>query len=99
MFCCEFCQISKNTFSYRTPLVAASKAFAKIVNYSLGLFAKIVNSSKGIFKMESNIKDGAFCVNSEWLKNFFPKISILDVQLCSEYTYGIVLQKCYIVDV
>ena len=24
MFSCEFCQISKNTFSYRTPLVAAS---------------------------------------------------------------------------
>ena len=24
MFSCEFCEISKNTFSYRTPLVAAS---------------------------------------------------------------------------
>ena len=24
VFSCEFCQISKNTFSYRTPLVAAS---------------------------------------------------------------------------
>ena len=24
MFSCEFCEISKNTFLYRTPLVAAS---------------------------------------------------------------------------
>ena len=24
VFSCEFCEISKNTFSYRTPLVAAS---------------------------------------------------------------------------
>ena len=24
VFCCEFCEISKNTFSYRTTLVAAS---------------------------------------------------------------------------
>ena len=23
VFCCEFCEISKNTFSYRTPLMAA----------------------------------------------------------------------------
>ena len=23
VFCCEFCEISKNTFSYRTPSVAA----------------------------------------------------------------------------
>ena len=26
MFPCEFCEISKSTFSYRTPLVAASKS-------------------------------------------------------------------------
>ena len=25
VFCCEFCEIPKNTFSYRTPLVATSK--------------------------------------------------------------------------
>ena len=25
MFSCEFCEMSKNTFSYRTPLVAASE--------------------------------------------------------------------------
>ena len=27
MFFCEFCEISKNTFFYRTPLVAASGRF------------------------------------------------------------------------
>ena len=27
VFSCEFCEISKNSFSYRTPLVAASEKF------------------------------------------------------------------------
>ena len=27
LFCCEFCEISKNTFSYRTPPVAASAIY------------------------------------------------------------------------
>ena len=27
VFSCEFCEISKNTFSYKTPLVAASESF------------------------------------------------------------------------
>ena len=54
------------------------------------LFAKIVNSSRGVFRTESNMSDGTFCINSERLKKFFSKISILDVRLCFEYTYGIV---------
>ena len=29
VFSCEFCEISKNTFSYRTPPVAASATFLK----------------------------------------------------------------------
>ena len=29
VFSCEFCEISKNTFLYRTPLVAASGRFEK----------------------------------------------------------------------
>ena len=29
MFSCEFCEISKNIFSYRTPLVAASEFMIK----------------------------------------------------------------------
>ena len=40
MFSCEFCEISKNTFSYRTSLVAASSSskqvFLKISWYSQG---------------------------------------------------------------
>ena len=28
VFSCEFCEISKNTFSYRTPLVAASVVYS-----------------------------------------------------------------------
>ena len=31
VFSCEFCKISQNTFSYRTPLVAASEDFPKIL--------------------------------------------------------------------
>ena len=26
VFCCEFCEISKNTFFYKTPVVTASKS-------------------------------------------------------------------------
>ena len=29
---CEFCEISKNTFSYRTPTVAASECFLNKLN-------------------------------------------------------------------
>ena len=44
VFSCEFCQISKNTFSYRTPPMAASDLVADVAdstnsvdsNYSLG---------------------------------------------------------------
>ena len=31
VFSCEFCEISKNTFSYRTPLVAASGILQKLL--------------------------------------------------------------------
>ena len=36
MFSCEFCEIFKNTFSYRTPLVAASvsKCLVQLQNNS-----------------------------------------------------------------
>ena len=30
VFPCEFCEISKSTFSYRTPLVAASKSVLSV---------------------------------------------------------------------
>ena len=31
VFSCEFCEISKNTFFYRTPLVAASEYYAMFI--------------------------------------------------------------------
>ena len=30
LFFCEFCEISKNSFSYRTPLVAASETMLSV---------------------------------------------------------------------
>ena len=33
VFSCEFCEISKNTFLYRTPLVAASDEWNRIPLY------------------------------------------------------------------
>ena len=38
MFSCEFCEISKNTFSYRTPPVATSKNLLKCHHLRLRLF-------------------------------------------------------------
>ena len=38
MFSCEFCEISKNTFSYRTPPVAAS------ISHKNSIFIEIYNS-------------------------------------------------------
>ena len=37
VFSCEFCEISKNTFSYRTPLVAASEKSRTILITSKNL--------------------------------------------------------------
>ena len=36
VFSCEFCEISKNTFSYRTPPVAASVFWEGIIHFPLG---------------------------------------------------------------
>ena len=33
MFSCEFCEISKNTFSYKTPPVAASEACQNVIDH------------------------------------------------------------------
>ena len=35
VFFCEFCEISKNTFSHRTPLVAASVHMVRTINLGL----------------------------------------------------------------
>ena len=38
VFSCEFCQISKNTFSYRTPPVAASNTTLAIILWQFSVF-------------------------------------------------------------
>ena len=47
MFSYEFCKISKNTFYYRTPLVAAS--VSKVVN----------QGTENITKWKANLVDGS----------------------------------------
>ena len=42
VFSCEFCEISKNTFLYRTPPVAASGANTKL-DTGLGLVANVIS--------------------------------------------------------
>ena len=38
VFACEFCEISKNTFFHRTPLVAASKRYRSFSYFLLQMF-------------------------------------------------------------
>ena len=54
MFSCEFCEVSKNTFFYRTPLAAASnylksqptaKVLGKVLNYVAVFFVYGKNGS------------------------------------------------------
>ena len=40
VFSCEFCEISKNTFSYRTPLVTASKSWMSEQRVKVKLFKR-----------------------------------------------------------
>ena len=41
VFSCEFCEISKNIFSYRTPLVAASENFLyRIKDVYISIFVR-----------------------------------------------------------
>ena len=40
VFSCEFCEISKNTFSYRTPLVAASVNFRDELEFLDGSYSR-----------------------------------------------------------
>ena len=50
VFFSEFCEISKNTFSYRTPPVAASaEVYSEpCQNFKMELFPKIVNDRKSL---------------------------------------------------
>ena len=46
VFSCEFCAISKNTFSYRTPLVAASGYHAVLDSTDADTRENIIMSAK-----------------------------------------------------
>ena len=48
VFSCEFCEISKNTFSYRKPLVAASELYDNTVNSIKYLIFTTLRSFKKI---------------------------------------------------
>ena len=57
VFSCEFCEISKNTFSYRTPPLAACVWFTF-------RFLIVGCLLEGALKAVSKFSDGAFCENS-----------------------------------
>ena len=69
VFSCEFCGISKNTFSYRTPLVAASE-------HSLRMFLinkKIVFTEKRYRVKFSSIKKHLLLIKQKQKNSKIPK--------------------------
>ena len=50
-FFCKFCEISKNTFSYRTPLVAASVHVGNLFTY----LSKFLGVNKPIKKKTTEV--------------------------------------------
>ena len=70
MFSCEFCGISNNTFSYRTPLVAASE-------HSFGMFLinkKIAFTEKRCRVKFSSIKKHLLLINQKQKNSKTPKL-------------------------
>ena len=67
MFSCEFCEISKNTFFYRTPLVVAS-ALANFEQYYSSTFAAAIGMSFEV--VERHVTEFEFLVNPVCLKEF-----------------------------
>ena len=65
MFSCEFCEISNNTYSYRTPLVAASQCSGQ----NLYLFCKKVQCDVLVTYLYSK--------NRSWRSQTFLKIGVL----------------------
>ena len=54
VFSCEFYEISKNTFSYRTPLVAASVNHCEIVTIILSLEHRLFTANFDCLSSSSN---------------------------------------------
>ena len=61
VFSCAFCEISKNTFSYRTPLVAASVNYRNNCNcsktspYKMSIGKKTIKKSKRKFYLFNSL--------------------------------------------
>ena len=59
VFCCEFCEISNNTFSYSTPLVALSERilyFSCIIVCSLTSWQSIVSLKLGLIEESASLR-------------------------------------------
>ena len=84
MFSCEFCEISKNTFTYRTPLVAASVTMRHRKNnhgykpLPIGTQARNYQGGREVslpfLKIEKKswfLGKNATCIYEKKLQNFF----------------------------
>ena len=73
----EFCEISKNTFSWRTPLVAAfvQSLFQSVLTWVLAemviVWGSWVGGTNNIFRMKSYKKKKCF-VDLEFFRNYLP---------------------------
>ena len=73
VFSCEFCEISKNTFLYRTPPVAASVCAN---DYSLHITGKDLKLVKSIVEKD-------FSAVTDW---FYENFMILNLDKCEKNT-------------
>ena len=62
---CEFCEISKNTFSYRTPLAAASKGYTTIKPNTEKKNLQVSNKSSIIILQVSNKSSIIICEGAQ----------------------------------
>ena len=80
MFSCEFCENSKNTFFYRTPLVAASctcvKVHKTICNPAAKVHKTISNPAAKVHKTISNPAAKGKRVVFYQIKNFSRKSKV-----------------------
>ena len=104
VFSCEFCEISKNIFSYRTPLAAASifnrneciSCHGAIVPSWVRNVFSWVFSGSNIFSRGFLVGPTFFLVGISWVQNFSmcifrgSKISWLSINFCKKQkeTYG-----------
>ena len=58
VFSCEYCEISKNTFFHRTPLIAASMIYVNLLGRSIIIQNLVISNSKcgHHFSMDAQLK-------------------------------------------